>query len=90
MSARGAALPADQTIKAIESHKRSALSLEFGHSACGPMSALPPLELSRAMSALCQISEILGGYSRRLENELKDLANVCASARVRGSVTGWP
>src|SRR5215471_5089975 len=27
---------------------------------------------------LCQISEILGGYSRRLENELKDLANVCA------------
>src|SRR5262249_31304220 len=31
------------------------------------------LNLSRAMSALCQISEILGGYSRRLENELKDL-----------------
>ena len=36
------------------------------------------------MSALCQISEILGGYSRRLENELIDLANVCASARVFG------
>src|SRR5262245_61280220 len=35
------------------------------------------------MSALCQTRKY-SGYSRRLKNELIDLANVCASARVFG------
>jgi len=37
------------------------------------------------MSALCQTRKY-SGYSRRLENELKDLANVCASARACDNV----
>src|SRR5215469_5237163 len=41
------------------------------------------LELGREMSAMCQTRKY-AGYRRRLENELIDLANVCASASVFG------